>query len=159
MPYDERTARPNSDGSPLFASDCDRANQERVRVAVEAAWGCELRYFGDLCPLDFYALRDGRMVGIVEVKSRSHDSGHFPTVYLNVRKWLALLMAEVGLGVPAVFVVSFADGIRFIRAAEVDARQLKIGGTAQIVKSHSDIEPVILVPVSAMRVLNGHAPA
>jgi hypothetical protein len=153
MIYADRTAAVNDDGTPLFASDYDQANEERVRIAVEAAWGCKLHPFGRLCPIDFYALRHGRMVGLVEVKARSHPSDRFETVFLNVRKWLALLMGETGLGVPAVFVASFTDAMRFIPVGEVDGRRLKIGGASRIVKSRSDIEPVIEVPVAAMRSL------
>ena len=149
--YSDRAPSANADGTPLFASDYDQENEERARVVIEAAWKCELHRFGRLCPIDFYALRHGRLVGFVEVKSRTHESGRYDTVFLNVRKWLALIMAEIGCGAPAIFVANFTDTMKFVRVAEIDARRFKIGGAAQIVKSHSDIEPVIEVPVSAMR--------
>lgn len=156
--YADRTSSDNADGTPLFASDYDLANEERAKAAIEAAWSCTLHRFGRLCAIDFYALRAGRLVGFVEVKSRTHESARFDTVFLNVRKWLALMLAEVGLGAPSIFVANFTDTIKFMPVAEIDARRVRLGGTAQIVKSHSDIEPVIEVPVSAMRTIPLAAP-
>lgn len=151
--YYNRFANANTDGSPLFAMDHDKANETAFAGLVSQAWRCEMHPFGRLCPVDYYAVRDGRLSGVLELKSRSHASDRFPTVFLNVRKWLALQMASVGLGVPAVFSVQFADGPRWIRVDEIDARQHAIGGTMRPIKSRSDIEPVILVPVDTMKPL------
>lgn len=141
----------NSDGTPLFAIDYDKSNEDEVRSALEKAWKCEIKPFGRLCPIDYYSTRDGRMVGLLELKSRTHESTKYATVFLNVRKWIALLMGQNGLGVPAVFVVKFIDGIFYISVGDVDASKTKIGGTSKIVKSGSDIEPVIEVPISSMK--------
>ena len=157
--YQSRAATINADGTPLFASDYDQANESAVSRAVEVAWKCELHHFGRLCPLDFYATRHGRLVGVLELKSRAHASGKYPTVFLNVRKWIALMLAQTGLGAPAIFVVKFLDCVRFIPVAQVDASRVRIGGTARIVKSHTDVEPVIEVPIDGMKLLEAeHRP-
>ena len=82
--YYGRVPGENSDGTPVYANDLDKANEGEVRGALEAAWGCEVRPFGPLCPIDFYVLRDGRLAGVVEAKVRSHGSDRFETVFLNV---------------------------------------------------------------------------
>lgn len=153
MTYATRVPTRNTDGSPLFAMGLDRANEEATAALVASRWNCEIHPFGRLSPVDFYALRDGRLVGVLELKSRTHDSGKFATVFLNVRKWLALVLAENGLGCPAIFVVKFTDTVKFIPVNEVDASRVRIGGTAQIVKSESDIEPVIEVEIGRMQKL------
>lgn len=147
--YDRRSTR-NTDGTPLFQTTTDRENEAMVAAVLSSAWDCEIRSFGRLAPLDWYAVKDGRMSGVLELKSRSHASTDHPTVFLNVRKWLALALAEVGMGVPAIFVVRFTDGIRWVALSGVDATDHKIAGTVKRVKSDSDIEPVIDVPVSVM---------
>lgn len=117
---------------------------------VAAAFACDIRHFGDLSPIDWYAVRSGRIVGVLELKSRAHEERKYPTVFLNVRKWLALSLASVGLNVPAIFVAKFVDGVRWIKVQDVDASRIKIGGTKHIVKSSSDIEPLIEVPIASM---------
>ena len=151
MTYYTRTATANTDGSPLFASDMDLANEQETVKRLEAAWRCEIRPFGRLCPVDFYALRHGRIVAVLELKSRTHARNRYPTVWLNVRKWLAMQLAACGLGCPALFVVRFTDGLYYAPVSEISTEQVRIGGTDGRVKSHSDVEPVIDVPVDRLR--------
>lgn len=149
--YYSREAEPVGDGTLAFATKLDRRNEDRAARLLEAQWNCELHPFGALSPIDWYATRHGRIVAVAELKTRTHSSDRYPTVFLNVRKWLALSLAEAGLGVPALFAVSFTDGVRYVRNAEVDASQVRIGGCSRVVKSSSDVEPVIEVPLEAMK--------
>lgn len=151
MSYYDRSTTLNLDGTPIFKTPEDEEHESAVAAKVETAWSCRLHSFGKLCPIDWWAERDGRMVGLLELKSRTHSSDTYPTVFLNVRKWLALTLAEVGLGVPAIFAVEFTDRLCYIPLSEVDGTQIAIGGTKHLVKSRSDIEPVVLVPIASMR--------
>jgi hypothetical protein len=153
--YYERTSGTNSDGTATFASPCDLAKQAEVAALVESAFGpgLELKEFGRLCPIDYYAVRHGRMSSVLEIKSRTHDAARYPTVFLNVRKWLALQMASIGFGVPAYFVVQFTDLTKYIEVSLVDASRHRIAGTSHVVKSKSDIEPVIEVPIESMKAI------
>jgi hypothetical protein len=152
--YYAREGSANSDGTPLFANDCDKSSEREVVELLEAKWGCEIKQFGKLCPIDFYALRDGRLVGVMELKSRTHAANKFPTVFLNVRKWISLVMAQQGLGVPALFVVKFSDQIMYQHISAIDASAVRMGGTKEKVKSHTDVEPVIHVPIDSMILIN-----
>ena len=151
MSYYERVASTFVDGSPVFKSGEDERNEGTVAGEIERLWGCEARSFGKLAPVDWWFSRHGRVVGVGELKSRAHPHTKYPTVFLNVRKWLALMLAANGMGVPAVFVVKFIDGTRWIPISEIDASKISVGGLSRIVKSRNDIEPVIEVPVTEMR--------
>lgn len=151
--YHQRKAATHLDGSPVFQTQGDRKNERDVAAALEAHWKCAIRGFGMLSPVDWYAERDGRLVGLLELKSRPHPHDKYPTVFLNIRKWLALKLGSIGMGCPSLFVVRFADGIWWIKVDVIDARNCRIGGCARVVKSHSDIEPIIEVPVDTMNKL------
>lgn len=152
--YYQRSAVPVGDGTYSFASSKDSESEISVAKLVEARWNCELHHFGKLSPIDWYATRHGRVTAVIEMKTRSHSADRFLTVFLNVRKWLALSLAEAGLGVPALYIVSFADEQRYIRVNEINASQMRVGGCRRVVKASSDIEPVIEVPVNAMKKLS-----
>lgn len=149
--YYQRTGIIGPDGGLEFTSPEDEAHEREVANQIEAAWSCHLRPFGRLSPLDWYAERHGRLVGVLELKSRSHASTTYPTVYLNVRKWLALQLAAIGLGVPALFVVRFTDTVKWTRIGMPETSTATIGGCLRLVKSRSDIEPIIEVPVTDLR--------
>ena len=142
----------NTDGTPLHASDYDKRYEHETAQLLAKAWNCEVRPVGPLCPIDYYALRDGRLVGLIEIKRRYHPVGTYPTVYLNLRKWLALQLAALSGGAP-VFVVRWDDETRYIDVREVDASKITVGGETAVIKSHTDIEPVILVPVANMKIV------
>ncbi len=163
-PYYDRAETLHVDGSPVFSTDADRAGETDVAAMLERAWHCTIAPFGPLAPIDFYATRDGRLVGVLELKTRSQASDRFPTVFLSVRKWLALTLAETGLGCPAIFVVRFADAIRWVSVRTVDASAVELGGCALprnrrrgAITGASDREPVILVPIATMRPLEASA--
>ena len=145
--YYKRQTRSNSDGTPLFTKDLDKEHEEEVAQIIGRAWRCQVHEYGRLAPIDYYAERDGRLVGLLELKSRTHVHDKYPTVFLNSRKWLVLTMASLGMAVPGIFVVRFIDGLYWIPIAQVDARNITMGGTKKIVKSRTDIEPVIEVPI------------
>lgn len=153
MTYYERENILHLDGTHIFQTSQDRKNEQEVAAILEQAWSCQLRLFGSLSPIDWFAVRHERMVGLLDLKSRNHSASHFPTVFLNVRKWLALLLAENGLGVPAIFVVKFLDTVLWIPLRDIDTTRLRIGGCSRRVKSDNDIEPVIEVDVTVMRPL------
>lgn len=137
-----------------FKTEEDERSEQEVAKIIEAAWSCECRSFGRVSTLDWFFVRNGDMVGVGELKTRSHSSDKYETVYLNVRKWLALELATTGLGVPAVFVVRWSDCVKWINVLQIDGRIHRIGGCKRIVKSRNDIEPVIEVPISAMKSLS-----
>jgi hypothetical protein len=154
MDYYSRETTTFLDGTPIFKTEDDERSENEVAKIIEKTWLCKLFSFGRLSLIDWYAVRYDRPVGLLELKTRTHDSAKYETVFLNVRKWLALQMASCGMGLPALFVVRFTDGVRYINLADVDASQFILGGLKRIKKSRNDIEPLIEVPVSEMRVLD-----
>jgi hypothetical protein len=151
MTYADRQNVVYLDGTRIFQTAEDRRNEEEIAALVAEAWKCRVAYFGALSPIDWYAERFGRMVGLLELKGRTHASHHFATVFLNVRKWLALTIGSMGMNCPAVFVVRFTDQVRWIPLTSIDAAKHRIAGCAHIVKNQNDIEPVIEVPIRNMR--------
>ena len=152
--YYKRKEKVQPDGLSMFATDMDHRNEDDVLRIVEDVFEVKLRKFGMLCPIDYYALKEDRLAGLVEVKTRTHPSTKFPDVFLNVRKWLALGMAQNGLGCPAVFAVKFTDCVKAIEWDKIDATKISIAGCSRRVKSESDIEPVIHVPISEMTTIH-----
>ena len=148
--YYDRVGKYGADGGLEFQTADDRASEEEVAAILSQRWNCEFGRFGHLSALDWFVTRHGRMIGVAELKTRSHPSTQFPTVWLNVRKWLALQLMVVAAGVQATFVVRFTDGIFYCRLADIDAQQMRVAGCKRVVKARSDIEPVIDIPVSTL---------
>jgi len=133
-----------------FCTDEDQKNEGEVAKILERKWKIKLHRYCLFSPVDWWAERRGNLIGIVELKTRSHAAGKYSTVFLNVRKWLALKLASIGLGVESLFVVKFTDSLLWIKIKDIDASRHIIGGCKKIVKAKTDIEPVIEVPINTM---------
>lgn len=143
------------DGTPVFKNEADHANEMRVAAQLGQAWGCQIKSFAALSPIDWYAERYGRMVGVLEVKSRPHASDRFPTVFFAVRKYLTLLLAATAHNCPAVFVADLIDGVFWAPLARIDGSRVRIAGSMALIKDASAIEPLIEVPIASMGRLTG----
>ena len=88
----------------MFQTGQDEAAQRSVAAILEKAWKCKAHSFGKLNPVDWWLERNDTIVGFAELKVRTHPSTLFDTVYLSVRKWLALQLTGL-LGVRGLFVV------------------------------------------------------
>jgi hypothetical protein len=136
-------------GARIFKTADDDRRENDVAGELARAWGCTLRSFSWLSPVDWWAERDGRIVGLLELKCRTCSSSTYPTVFLSLRKWLALTLASLALDVPGLFVVRFTDGVWWVPVARVDARAIRVAGRA-VVRQPADVEPLIDVPVASM---------
>lgn len=150
MAYADRTPSVHSDGSLLFEKQKDTASENAVRPILEARWNMKLHHYPRLFPIDWYASRDERPVGLVEIKTRDIPVGKYTTVFLNYRKWHHLSFGSMCLCIPSLFVVRFQDALRWIDISMVDPRRHRIAGCREIVKADSDREIVIDVPISDM---------
>lgn len=136
----------------------DRERERAVFAAVGACWGLTAcQYAGEANPIDGYLADGDRVVALVEVKCRDVLEDTYPTVYLSVRKWLALLLGSMQGGVLPLFVVRFDDGaIRWL-----DVRTLP-PGMPMLVRGRrdrgyeNDREPVLEVPIPPMAPLDRH---
>lgn len=136
----------------MFCTGRDLENQNEIAGKLGAAWKCRLVSFGYSADIDYYAERDGKVVAVVEIKRRNNPCSLYPTVYLSMRKWLALQMASVGFGVSGIFAVGFNDCIRYAQIRDVDPRKMIIAGRGDV-RASNDIEPMIEVPIEAMKKL------
>lgn len=151
--YRDRKSIRHLDGTTIFKNGEDERNEREVAKLIESAWKCNLHSWGTLTPVDWWAERDGRIVGYLELKARCHESNKYPTVFLNLRKWLSLLLLQQ-TGHPSFFVVRFLDGVYWISINQVDPLKVKIGGCKRIVESRNDVEPMIEIPISSMKKLS-----
>jgi len=141
------------DGLPVFQQPEDQQAEEEIAAKLSAIWNCQIKSFGMMAAIDWWAERHGMPVGVLELKRRNAPAAAWPNAILNLRKWLALTLASVGMHVPAVFVYKCTDKLFWIPTSEIDANRVIIGGCKTHVKSSNDVEPVIMVPLKSFREL------
>lgn len=138
------------DGSVSMASKRDRALEKAVQSALSFAWRCKVGSFGRFAPLDFYMMRDDKLVAVAELKTHPYEINRYPYTILNLRKygWMALYK---GLGVKVEYLKLFNEQLYYIDFDNIKVDQdIRMGGCHKWFKSCTDQEPVIKIPVEDM---------
>jgi hypothetical protein len=151
--YYSRARQTNSDGTAVFQNEEDQQKELQIAKTLEQKWKCEIHKFSPLSPIDFYAVRDGRVKCLIELKARNILSTAYETIFLSVRKWLSLMLSATGLGVPAIFCVQFQDATKWVNVSTVDASKIQISGCKNYGTRSGKQEPLILVPIKQMEAL------
>lgn len=139
-------------------ADTERENQVAETVARQYGWDFQRTGYYDNYDLMF--MREGRLVGIGEIKNRNHEHNRYDSVFLSAHKWLTLVTASQGLGVPGLFIVSFTDQIRTKYVSDIDASAHQIAGRSDRPDAPNDQELIIHVPVGSMEyVYDGSGPS
>lgn len=133
----------------MFATEADHRNERAVAAELSEKFGCEVRCFGGRDEVDMYAVRNGRMSAIIELKTRKIHSTKHATVFLAMRKYLDMTRIGAAFAVPAIFVVKYEDCTKYINLSDVDTSRHTMGGNSRN-KAYNDIEPLIEVPVTQM---------
>lgn len=106
--------------SPIFETAADRANEAAIIEVLEDAWGCEIKGTDTLNDLDFHAYKDGQLVSIGEIKCRKvHSTKYGGKIYFDVDKAIRLQTHADELGVPAVIVLKYTDGLFWYKVSDL----------------------------------------
>lgn len=131
----------------------DTAREDAACKVLERAWKCKTHRTAYLDGLDLCVLRDGRTVGIGEIKNRTNLSTQYPTIYVSFHKYHRLVFAAAALEVKGIFVVNYADKLCWIDVKDIDARRHGILGRTDREDAPNDTELIIEVPVDELLVV------
>ena len=130
----------------------DRKNQTTATRVFAEKMKCKVHTYPQLWPVDGYAYKEKRVMGMLEIKgaSKVRDIG-----YLNFRKYINLRDATrvSNNNIPGFFVIYDDDGLHWIDIKElgvkIQVEMAMVGYT--ILKSQADIEPAFQIKKSDMK--------
>ena len=114
---------------PSYETDDDLAREAAVKDIVECAWGVWLYKMPKPYRLDFAVYHGDKVVGFMEVRTRSNASMAYPTFMMSAAKHEAA-KEWAKLGVPTSMVVQFTDGL-FVFDPSSPPDQFAIGGRSK----------------------------
>ena len=132
----------------------DRKNQTRATEIFAEKMNCKVHTYPQLWPVDGYAYREKRVLGMLEIKG----AGKVRNIgYLNFRKYINLRDATrvSNNSIPGYFAIYDAEGLHWIDIKElgttVQVEMAMVGYT--ILKSQADIEPAFRIKKSDMHLI------
>lgn len=112
---------------PMYESKADLEREEAVVQELSQHWMCDYHKLPISYQLDYALLRDGKICAICEIKVRNVVLNHYDTLIISAAKRLAGLQYSKMMGIPALLVVKYEDGIRFINFSE-EPDSIGVGG-------------------------------
>lgn len=131
---------------PRYETADDRTRELAVAQAVFDPYGVTLAKLPVSYEADFAVVRDGRVIGVVEVKVRSRA---YDTLMLSLHKAQTMRRyAECGLR--AWLVLCVPTGVYARQVTASDLADIRMGGRTDR-GDWQDVEPVVHVPMLGMR--------
>jgi hypothetical protein len=138
----------------VYQTGRDGRREAEVARILEEHWNCKITSFGDKNAIDMYGTRDGELVSLLEIKGREYTMAATEkwgsTLYLSYRKWTALLLGGLGMGVRTFYVWALQDGIGYVRIGPVAQWEITLGGRTDR-GAKNDIEPLVNVPLDDIK--------
>ena len=129
----------------LYENAANRKNEQAAKASLEASWSVMLRKLPIKYGAEWVAFRDDQAVAVIEYKNRPHESSRFPTYLLSVHKWMSMRSLANTIGVPAVLVVEFKDGMRHYTLEAGTAKTSWAGRRDR--DDADDMEPCMMIPM------------
>jgi hypothetical protein len=137
----------------MLETENDRIEENKVTERICKAWKVESGGMGAYSPFDKYLYSGEILKAIIEIKirwNRKFDS--FPTVLMNLDKYITLINLEIYTKIPALYIVAFSDGIYYIKASDIhdnlEKLQIVVRGRKDREGVKNDIRPTIDVPLT-----------
>lgn len=140
--------------SGVFVTDADERNEYEVAKILEKKWKCNIRKFGKLDPIDWWAERDNKVVAFIELKCRNIPSTKYDTVFVTLRKWLDLLRAREWStdGVPSLIVLKWTDKIGYLDVTQIPPGTMSVLRRREH-RAEQDVEPAWEIPVKDFKTI------
>lgn len=147
---------------PLYESAADLKNEKAIVSFLEERWNCEADKLKIACEVDYSLTKNGKIVGIMEIKCRKYDYktlDGWGGVILSAHKWQAAKRWKETHSIAFILALGLPDGVFVLRikaGQNWPPLQLITGGRRDR-NDPQDIEPCVLIPMKLFEKVNKDA--
>ena len=138
---------------PINETPKDKERERKFGAYLATLWRCAMAELPQFYEIDFAAVRDRKVLSMVEVKCRKYEMHHFKTCILSMHKYAALRrVIRIHPDITAIFAVRWLDGDGYFVVGEEDELDLEWEGRTDR-GSQSDLEPCVKIPIDLFQKL------
>jgi len=126
---------------PMYESQHDLSNEERVAATLGSLWGCQFHKMPIRYHVDWALTKDDRVTAFAELKARNNPIGKYGTFMISLAKWVTGNELSRSANVPFLIVVKWTDGLYWHKTGTAEV-EVKMGGRFDRNDSQ-DFEPVV----------------
>lgn len=134
---------------PIYETQRDRDNENEAKLKIEAAGKCKLQKLPIAYNADWVALRENKIVAVVEYKRRTFARNKFTTIFIGLDKWMNSKRLAEEIGVPFILFIEWTDGLYYHEVGTAPVTY-GIGGRTDR-NDPQDIGPVVHIPITAFK--------
>jgi hypothetical protein len=142
---------------PLYETPESLERESALAMSLEVLWGVKCRKLPIKYGLDFALIRDKRVIGFAELKSRNgYSSDELDArggVFLSMDKLEHVARYTSLTGLPVFFVVELKDGIFACKFTDKPKFTLAFGGRSDR-DDWQDVEPIGLISLNQFKKLD-----
>ena len=141
---------------PMYETSGDRQNEKKVVEFLQERWNCEADKLKIACEIDYSLTRDGKIIGVMEIKCRKYDYktlDGWNGLILSAHKWQAAKRWGKTHEIAFVLALGLLDGIYVLSVGANEKwplLQLITGGRRDR-NDPQDIEPCVLIPMKLFK--------
>lgn len=137
---------------PRYETREDLTREAELSRVASKKFNCTFSKMPDRYGLDFCATRDGRVVCFAEVKVRTTPFSMYQTYMISLGKVMAARNLAGVTGLPSLLIVGWSDAWGQTRL-DIDpwVGSISVGGRTDR-GDPQDIEPVVMIPMSAFSI-------
>ncbi len=135
----------------MLETAADKDREEAITRDICRAWSCKAGSLGRYSRVDRYLYNGDKLRCAIEIKARANrDSNTFPTVLLNLDKFMNLAYLEALTRLPAYYFVLFKDGLYYVDVRQVRNCPIVVRGRKDR-NLQNDVEPCYEIPITEFR--------
>jgi len=136
----------------IYENADDRARESEVIKAFSKRFWVDYLSLPVLSVADYIVMhKDGRMLSIVEIKSRTTPKDEYPTYFIGKRKAGDLVVVATKLKLEPVLVVDFSDCSTWVNLRRDPFEEVRPGGRYDRGDTQ-DEEPMLHIPTEKLRI-------
>ena len=143
---------------PRYETPEDLNREKAVALLLEGHFGAEAVKLPESYRVDYAYFSRGRNptpVAFCEIKCRNRAYDQYPTMVLSQSKWDVLVKLAKDRWVPVHFATQLLDGLYLMTCRDVPY-DVVVGGRTVDTRDEWDIEPVVLIPMTEFKKVDGH---
>lgn len=129
---------------PRYETEDSLKDEREFADYIATSWAMDLYKMPVSYNLDYMGFRDDKAVGVLEIKNRNFELGHYPTLFIALSKFLNA-QNYMKMGLEFAVAVRLLNGDFFYKWDTSHKLDIKMGGRRQM-RDPADFEPLIHIP-------------
>jgi|14_taG_2_1085336.scaffolds.fasta_scaffold09113_7 hypothetical protein len=137
---------------PIYETEKDLRNEVTLSDLVSERWKCSMQKLQPRDRFDYAAVRSGKVMSFIEMKTRTNPMMKYPTYMISMTKVINAKITNMATGIPCFLIVKWSDYAGYVSIDNIETTVTMGGRTDR--SDPQDVEPVCHINLSYFKKFN-----